>query len=441
MIARHAVRLAILTSILLCAACTAAPTSTTPTVPVEQAHGIFKINHIVWIMQENRSFDNLFQGFPGADTSPIGKDSKNQTISLAPISFTAGYDIEHSSPSYFTACNGTGTMPGTNCRMNGFDREQLHCYQPCPPHAQYGYVPHAQTAIYFSMARQYVLADRMFTSHIDLSYVSHQYMIAGQANRAVDYPTGNWRCGEPGDVIGTLTDKRTYGRAIPICQNYRTLGDELDAAGLSWRLYSASKSSQWIAYGSIHHIRYGRDWNENVIGSSAQVIVDVAHGQLADVTWITPTCVNSDHAACGSASGPEWVADVVNAIGESPFWNSTAIFVMWDEWGGWYDHVKPPFVDFDGLGFRVPLLVISPFAKRGHVSHVQYEHGSILKFIEDRFGLPRLSASDSRGLSPATDCFDFSQAPRKFQPFGKPLGAQDARRMRQGESTAEPDAE
>jgi phospholipase C len=392
-------------------------------------------------MQENRSFDDLFQGYPGADTSSSGEDSRGHTIALAPIPLDAGYDIDHSSVAFFRACNGTTGTPGTRCRMNGFDKEHLSCFQPCPRHAQYGYVPHSQSKLYFKMAHRYVLADRMFTSHLDLSYVSHQYMIAGQANHAVDYPSRAWGCIRSRNVIGTLTDARAYGPNIPVCQNYKTLGDELDAAGLTWRLYSASRSSQWLAYRSIHHVRYGQDWNRNVIGSSAQLIADVARGELAEVTWVTPTCKNSDHGACGSATGPEWVSDVVNAIGESPFWSSTAIFVMWDEWGGWYDHVKPPYVDFDGLGFRVPLLVISPFAKRGYVSHVRYEHGSILKFIEDRFGLARLSASDSRANSPAADCFDFAKPAREFQPFGKLLRSQDVHRMLRDEDDQEPDAQ
>ena len=105
----------------------------------------------------------------------------------------------------------------------------------------------------------------------------------------------------------------------------------------------------------------------------------------------------------------------MNAVGGSRFWPSTAIFVMWDEWGGWYDHVPPPQVDYDGLGIRVPLLVISPYAKKNYVSHVQYEHGSLLRFIEDQFGLAHLAASDARANSPANDCFDFSQPPRAFK--------------------------
>jgi len=414
---------------------------TSPIVPSQGPAGIFKIKHVVWIMQENRSFDNLFAGFPGADTSPTGRDSSGRVVALAPVSFTAGYDIDHSSTAFFSACNGTGSIPGTDCHMNGFDRERTYCSGRCPPHPQYGYVPHVETKLYFAMAHEYVLADRTFASNIDLSYVSHQYMVAGQANRAVDFPSGAWGCTPAHDVISTLTDARRYGPYIPVCQNYQTLGDELDSAGLDWRLYSASKVSQWMGYRSIRHIRFSPHWSENVIGSSFAVIADVAHGRLADVTWVTPARRNSDHSAFGSPDGPEWVADVVNAIGQSKFWSSTVIFVMWDEWGGWYDHVKPPYLDFDGLGFRVPLLVISPFAKRGYVSHVRYEHGSILRFIEDRFGLARLAASDARANSPALDCFDFNQRPREFTSFGTPLRASDVKRLQRSEDHGEADAQ
>ncbi len=109
------------------------------------------------------------------------------------------------------------------------------------------------------------------------------------------------------------------------------------------------------------------------------------------------------------------MASVVDAIGESPFWKSTAIFVMWDDWGGWFDPVKPVYEDYDGLGFRVPLLMISPYAKRGYVTHVQYETSSVLRYIEDTFGLPQLAASDERANNPATDALDYGQRPRAFK--------------------------
>jgi phospholipase C len=127
--------------------------------------------------------------------------------------------------------------------------------------------------------------------------------------------------------------------------------------------------------------------------------------------------VNSDHAGSGSDTGPSWVTSVVNAVGKSKYWDSTAVFIFWDDYGGWYDPKPPKYVDYDGLGFRLPMLIVSPYAKRGYVSHVHYEHGSILKFVEDRFGLGRLAASDERASSPATDAFDFLQAPRKFVPI------------------------
>ncbi len=138
------------------------------------------------------------------------------------------------------------------------------------------------------------------------------------------------------------------------------------------------------------------------------------------MTWVTPTYANSDHGGSGSKTGPSWVASLVNAVGKSKYWKSSAIFIFWDDPGGWYDPEPPAYVDNDGLGFRLPLLIISPYAKQGLVSHVHYEHGSILKFVEDQFGLGRLAASDTRAKSPERDCFDFSRPPRKFVPIKAP---------------------
>jgi len=132
------------------------------------------------------------------------------------------------------------------------------------------------------------------------------------------------------------------------------------------------------------------------------------------VSWITPTCVNSDHAGCGGKTGPDWVGSLLNAIGESKYWDSTVIFVFWDDYGGWYDHVPPSLVNYDGLGIRVPLLIVSAYAKEGYVSHVRYEHGSILKFIENQWGLGRLSASDQRANTISPECFDYMKSPRPF---------------------------
>ena len=183
---------------------------------------------------------------------------------------------------------------------------------------------------------------------------------------------------------------------------------------------SSDRGFPWSGYQAVEHIRYGPDWKK-VISPNWKFTTDVRAGKLANFTWITPVCHDSDHSDCGGGYGPSWVAALVNTVGKSKFWNSTAIFVQWDDWGGLYDHVPPPYLDRDSFGFRVPLLVISPYAKHGHVSHVQYETASVLRFAEDLYGLAQLAAADKRANSPAKDCFDFLQQPRPFVKIGAPL--------------------
>ena len=385
-----------------------------------------KIKHVVIIVQENRSFNNLFYGFPGARTVKYGYDSSNERIRLKPIGFDTHWDLGHSSAAYFDACDGTGSIPGTNCRMNGFDKEYAGC-GPCPiPHPQYAYVPQSETKPYFDIGKQYVLADEMFASNFDASsFISHQYIIAGQAESAVDFPWNAWGCpGGPSDDVETIGPQRQIPSGYEVaCWDPNTLGDELDTAGLSWGFYTSqwdTSAGIWSAYQAIDHIYNGPDWSKDIITPQTKFFDDVSNGKLRAVNWVTPTWPNSDHAGSASNTGPSWVAQLVNAIGESKYWDSTAIFIFWDDYGGWYDPQAPKYVDYDGLGLRIPMLVVSAYAKAGHVSHVHYEHGSILKFVEDTFGLARLAASDKRAKSPARDAFDFSQAPRKFVPIQSP---------------------
>jgi len=394
-----------------------------------------KIQHVVIIVQENRSFNDLFYGFPGATTAKYGYDTYGKKITLRPIGLETTWDLDHSSNSFFEACNGTGSIPGTDCQMNGFNQEYVGCGHsgapPCPyKYPQYAYVPHSETAPYFDIGKQYVLANQMYASNFDASsFISHQYIISAQAESAVNYPYGAWGCpGGSGDMISEVGPQRQIPHGYEVvCWDPTTLGDELDNAKVSWAYYAVSYSGYpgiWSAYQAIHHIYYGPDWQNDVISQPAQVLTDVANGKLRSVSWVTPTCANSDHAGCGSKTGPSWVASVVNAIGQSKYWNSTAIFIMWDDYGGWYDPEPPAYEDYDGLGLRIPMLVVSPYAKRGYISNVHYEHGSILRFIEDIWGLPRLAASDSRATSPAADCFDFTQSPRKFKKIRATLGEQ-----------------
>ncbi|HEY6326583.1 MAG TPA: alkaline phosphatase family protein [Candidatus Cybelea sp.] len=386
-----------------------------------------KIQHVVIIVQENRSLNNLFYGFPGARTVRYGYDSHNKRVKIAPIGFETHWDVGHGSKDYFAACNGTGSIPGTHCRMNGFDKEYAGCGQ-CPvKHPQYAYVPGSETKPYFDMGKQYVLSDEMFASNFDgSSFVSHQYIIAGQAESSVDWPFSAWGCpGGPSDKVAIVGPQRQVPNGFQVaCWDTTTLGDELDKAHVSWAYYAFGYSSGgpgiWSAYQAINHIYNGPDWKKDIIAPPSQFLTDVSTGKLRSVSWVTPTWANSDHAGSGSNTGPSWVTQLVNAIGESQYWNSTAIFVFWDDYGGWYDPQPPAYADYDGLGIRIPMLILSAYAKKGYVSHVHYEHGSILKFIEDAFGLARLSESDTRAKSPAKDAFDFSKPPRAFVPFQSP---------------------
>jgi phospholipase C len=394
------------------------------------ATGAGKITHIVYIVQENRSFDNLFQGYPGADTVSSGKDSGGRSVQLQAASLNAYYVLDHSSTAMFLDCNAKGKVPGTDCRMNGFDREGHMNAPPSLKRPMYVYVPHSESKPYFDMAHQWVLADKMFQSQLDESFVAHQYIIAAQAGSSVNLPFGAWGCpGGQADIVQTLKQDRKDGPYITPCWDYQTLGDELDNAHLSWRFYasqfgsvSSGDASEWSAYQAVKHIYYGPDWKKDVITPNWKFITDVRAGKLANFTWVTPVCDDSDHVNCFGGYGPSWVSALVNTVGKSKFWDSTAIFVQWDDWGGLYDHVPPPFKDYDGLGFRVPLLVISPYAKRNYVSHVQYETAGVLRFAEDLFGLGQLAAADRRATSPAVDCFDFSQKPRPFVKIEAPKG-------------------
>ncbi|MBV8345037.1 MAG: hypothetical protein JO190_08620 [Candidatus Eremiobacteraeota bacterium] len=387
-----------------------------------------KIKHIVIIVQENRSFNNLFYGYKNATTARYGYDSYGQKIKLLPIPLETSWDVEHDSYGDIAACDGTGSLPGTNCRNNGFNLEGVGCYGSCPiKHPEYAYVPHSETKPYFDMAKEWVLADHMFASNFDASsFISHQYIISGWAEKAIDFPGGPWGCpGGPGDMISEVGPQRQPSGSEVVCWDPTTLGDELDKASVSWAFYGEIYSGYpfiWVAYQAVKHIYTGPDWSKDMISPPEQILNDVANGNLRSVSWVTPSWTNSDHAGSSSNTGPSWVTSVVNAIGESQYWDSTAIFVFWDDYGGWYDPVPQPYADLDGLGMRIPMLVISPYARHGRVSHVQYEHGSILKFVEDTFGLGRLAASDTRANSPARDCFNFRQSPRPFVPIQAPYG-------------------
>jgi phospholipase C len=362
------------------------------------------IQHIVVIMQENRSFDNLFNGFPGADSAQSGMNGSQQ-IALQPISLGDPRDLEHSHTRWLKDWD-DGAMD--NFAQGGASPSTL----------AYSYVPESDVEEYWSLARQYVLGDRMFQSNTGPSFVAHQYMIAGQAANVVENPTGSvWGCdAPPGTTAAVMGPDGTEIPGVYPCFDYLTIADLLDEKGVTWRYYAPTDGNNFFilsAYQAIRHIRFGQDWHDNVISPQNRVLTDIQHGELAQVTWIVPDWAHSDHPGSGN-EGPSWVASIINAIGNSPYWNSTAIFITWDDWGGWYDHVDPPKVDAMGPGFRVPLLVVSPYAKHGYITHHVHEASGFIAFIEHNFDLGTLGARDG-GSDAYQECFDFKQSPPVFR--------------------------
>jgi len=387
------------------------------------------IKHVVIIVQENRSFDNFFAGFPGADSVLTGYTSNGTAVRLRQITF-AGSDISHGWPD--------GVAAYDNGKMDGFDKE-LAPNGGTTGTYPYAYVERKLIQPYWTMASRYVLADHMFATEFGGSFTAHLDLIAATANLSpteaeVEWPVAPiWGCDAPPGTYTSVIDQQRNinwtGGPFPCFTQFSTIADNLRRAGVSWRYYADAfdaAGNGWSSFDTIRAVRYGHGW-KNVITPPQQVLKDVPAGELAGVTWVTPDALDSDHAGDNSNTGPSWVAAVVNAIGASPQWDSTAIVVLWDDWGGWYDDAAPPQLDFVGLGERVPCIVISPYARTHYVAHTQYEFGSILKFVEETFGLGPIGPAsfgytDTRAAS-LTDAFDFTQPPRRFTPIPAPLPA------------------
>jgi len=390
-----------------------------------------KIQHVVIIVQENRTPDNLFHGLPNADIADTGTNSLGQVIPLTPVSLTAGYDLNHTHQGFVTTYD-QGKMDGA---------DETSCSGACPENPHFKYVNPSEVAPYLQLAEQYTFADRMFQSNQGPSFPAHQYLIAGTSAPSAGSPyfvaenldqtapagvesfltSGCAGVGQTVALIGPLGSESLH---VAPCFEHLTLIDLLNPASISWRYYTTGSSWEntlWTAPDAIRHLRFGPSWS-NVIPCPTQVLLDIAMNQLPAVSWVIPTGQNSDHAGVNLGTGPSWVAAVVNAVGNSPYWSDTAVLITWDDWGGWYDHVVPPIYNSYEDGFRVPLIVVSPYAKAGYVSHKVHDFGSILRFVEENFRLRTLGYDDSRA-DDLSDCFDYSQVPLKFKTIATPISA------------------
>ena len=212
--------------------------------------------------------------------------------------------------------------------------------------------------------------------------------------------------GNPSGTVQVIDSNGNITSQSP-CFDFPTLADSLNNAGLTWKYYTPHLAS---IFGSIKHIRDSSEWNVH-IALDTQFAVDAQNGQLPAVSWLIPPFSVSEHPPNSLCQGENWTAAQLNAVMQGPDWNSTVVFITWDDFGGFYDHVAPPQLDQFGLGPRVPLLIISPYAKAGYVSHTVYEHSSVLKLIETRYHLPPLTARDGMA-SNMLDSFDFNQQPQ-----------------------------
>jgi len=434
-----------------------------------------KIKHVVVIVQENRSFDNLFHGFPGADSTSYGY-GHGVKYTLQPLSLANPWDINHTHDQFLEDYD-SGKDDGFDLEIRGFSsackfpRNHPSCWifwDAGRYKTAFSYVPQKEIRPYWTMAHQYALGDRAFASNNGPSYVAHQYMISGQSGHVADNPyflpptpppPNPWGCDAP---PAQRTYVLHYGQARPPvfskatgveadgpypCFSYATAAKLLDGAGVSWSYYAPAiggvdQGEIWSAFDAIWPVRFGEDWVRNVKSPETTIFNDVANNKLPAVSWVVPSWINSDHAGSRSLTGPDWVGSVVNAIGESPYWKDTVIVVTWDEWGGWYDHVVPAQMPdpethaYEGLGFRVPVIVLSPYAKAGYVSHKRHEIASTLHLIEAVFGLPSLGGADARA-DQFGDMLDFSQTPLTFHKIPTRLQPQDF--LHQAPSSTPPD--
>jgi phospholipase C len=326
-------------------------------------------------MFENHTFDNFFGAYPGADGVPY-----------PPAPDPPWSDIDHSFPGYKLAVG-----PGTYADWN--------------PAGAVSYVQ-ADVAPLWAYAAAFGLSDAFFTSAATNSTPNHLYMIAAQSGGIVATDQRYGQYGSPANcLIPSMTADGTTYLQYP-CVDIGSVPQLLSDAGVSWRYYC--EDELWLAPGFITDLATSPD----VVADPGQVITDLQAGTLAEVSWVCPATAQSMHPATTLGPGLNYLVELVNAAMTGPYWPGLAIFVTWDDWGGFADHVPPPVVDAFGLGARVPLLVISPWAVPGYVSHVTAEFSSLAKFVEVTWGLPDLGQRDAlASTSDLSDFFDFTQTP------------------------------
>jgi phospholipase C len=392
--------------------------------------------YVIVMVQENRSVDNLFQTQPGVDTQSYGPGPGGTPIKLVERPLGAPYDCDHSHAGFVKDV------------QQGFYTEGCGLKD-----ASYSYVNPADIKQYTQLASTYAFADHVLQTNEGPSFPAHQYLIAATSN---DVPTSynisendtglQAGCGAaPSQRVTTIDMSTAFpgveGHPIFPCINPNTIFNELDKAHVSWKYYTPNLGTIWNAPYAIESL-YTND-SAKVIVPETTVLSDIANGTLANVSYVIPRAANSDHPGPnGNAGGPQWVASVVNALGTSKYWKQCAIVVVWDDWGGWFDHIAyrhPVGLPNDPYeyGFRVPLLAIGPYAKKAYVGHEPRDFTAIPHFIESVYGLAPLGNLNE--LDRKTDnlfgLFDFAQTPRAYQVIATPsMTIQQLRMLREDDT-------
>ncbi|HEV2376471.1 MAG TPA: alkaline phosphatase family protein [Streptosporangiaceae bacterium] len=423
--------------------------------------GIHKIKHVIVIMQENRSFDSYFGTFPGADGIPMRHGRPTVCVPDPGGGCTRPYHdrSDRNTGGPHGEVNAVADVNGG--AMNGFIRQQAHAHKGCHNIADpgcslstkpdvMGYHTAAEIPNYWTYAKDFTLDDHMFEPVKSWSLPDHLYLVSGWSARCQDRSPGSCTT----DAVGTY-DVGTFDKAVNkelatgragIDFAWTDITYMLHEHHVSWAYYvqagtqpdCANDSAQTCASVKQNVQTLGiwnplplftdvqQDHQLGNIESLGAYFHAAATGTLPAVSWLTPSGADSDHPPASVHRSQAYVTAVINAAMASPDWDSTAIFLAWDDWGGFYDHVVPPAVDQQGYGLRVPSITISPYARKGYIDPQALSSDAYLKFIEDDFlGGARLDPQTDGRPDPRPDVredgpllgnlladFNFSQNPR-----------------------------
>ncbi len=424
---------------------------------LDTAQGIGKIQHVVVIMQENRSFDSYFGTYPGADGIPMANGKPTVCVPNA-IAKTcdAPYHVTRNTNSGGPHGEANFTADVDGGKMDGFigqaEAGKGACSDPHNPGCTAGSVTDVmgwrdarEIPNYWSYAQHFVLQDHMFVPTTSWSLPSHLFMTS-EWSAICSVPDQPLSCTNSNAFPANPPDFRPFkdGPVTTPSYAWTDLTYLMHAHQVSWGYYVAKGSQPDCADDGAtctpqqQNARTPGIWNPlpwfttvqqdgqlgNIQDTSA-FLDQAAQGTLPDVSWVVPDQIHSEHPPAQPQVGQAWVTHLLNTLMQGPEWNSTAVFLTWDDWGGFYDHIVPPVVDANGYGLRVPSMLISPWARQGLIDHQTLSFDAFAKFIEDRFlGGARIDpATDGRAdnrptvreqvavLGDLTADFDFNQSP------------------------------